>query len=67
MSLAEPERSRIDPMKMNIGIETSTGSTATPPHMRNRMLESDGSGNTPSSQPATAKASAVPPITNATG
>ena len=42
MSLAEPERSRIDPMKMNIGIETSTGSTATPPHMRSRMLDSVG-------------------------
>ena len=51
MSLAEPERSRIDPMKMNIGIETSTGSTATPPHMRSRMLDRLANGNTPSSHP----------------
>ena len=34
MSAAEPDRSRIDPMKMNMGIEASTGSAATPPHMR---------------------------------
>ena len=67
MSLAEPERSRIDPMKMNIGIETSTGSTATPPHMRSRMFDRLASGNTPSSQPMQAKISAVPPITKATG
>ena len=67
MSLAEPDRSRIDPMKMNMGIDTSTGSTATPPHMRSRMLDSVANGNTPSSQPIEAKMRAVPPITNATG
>ena len=27
-------------MKMNMGIETRTGSTATPPHMRSRMFDS---------------------------
>jgi hypothetical protein len=34
MSIAEPDRSRIVPMKMNMGIDASTGSAATPPHMR---------------------------------
>ena len=54
-------------MKMNIGTETSTGSTATPPHMRSRMLERLWIGNTPSIQPIQANTSAEPPITNATG
>ncbi len=67
MSLADPERSRIDPMKMNIGIETSTGSTATPPHIRSRMLDRLANGNTPSHQPIEAKIRADPPITKATG
>ena len=40
MSLrAEPDRSRIAPMKMNIGIDASTGSLATPPHMRSTMSD----------------------------
>ena len=54
-------------MKMNIGIDTSTGSTATPPHMRSRMLERLEIGKTPSSQPIQAKKNAEPPITKATG
>ena len=54
-------------MKMNIGTETSTGSTATPPHMRSRMFERLAIGNTPSHQPMPANISAEPPITNATG
>ncbi len=37
MSAAEPERSRIEPMKMNMGMEASTGSAAAPPHMRSTM------------------------------
>ena len=67
MSRAEPERSRIVPMKMNMGIDTSTGSTATPPHMRSRTFESRKNGNTSSHHPMAANTSAVPPITNATG
>ena len=67
MSLAEPERSRIEPMKMKAGIDTRTGSTATCPHMRSTMLDRPISGNTPSIQPIMPKISAMPPITKATG
>ena len=67
MSLAEPLLCRIEPMKMNIGIDTSTGSAATPPHMRRMMLDMPMNGNTSAAQPMTAKTSAVPPSTNATG
>ena len=45
-------------MKMNIGIDTSTGSTATPPHMRSRMFDRLTIGKTPSSSRCTAKISA---------
>ena len=67
MSLADPDRSRIEPMKMNIGTDTRTGSTATPPHMRSSTLDRLLIGNTPSSQPMKPNASPMPPITNATG
>jgi hypothetical protein len=67
MAIAEPDRSRIVPMKMNMGIDASTGSAATPPHMRSTTSEIPISENTPSSQPASANISAMPPITNATG
>ena len=67
MSFAEPLRSRIAPMKMNIGIETSTGSIATPPHMRSTMFDRLTNGRSPKLQPITAKIKPVPPSTNATG
>ena len=67
MSIAEPERSRIDPMKMNIGIDASTGSAATPPHMRSTTLDRPIIENTSSSEPTSANSSAIPPITKATG
>jgi hypothetical protein len=63
----EPLLCRIEPMKMNIGIDTSTGSAATPPHMRSRMFDRPIMGNTSSDQPISANTSAVPPSTNATG
>ena len=40
-------------MKMNIGIDTSTGSAATPPHMRRMMLDMPMNGNTSAAQPMT--------------
>ena len=67
MSLAEPDRSRIAPMKMNIGIEASTGSAATPAHMRSTTSERPISLNTPSHAPMSAKTSDRPPMMNATG
>jgi hypothetical protein len=67
MSLAEPLRSRIAPMKMNIGIDTSTGSAATPPHKRSRMLDRPIRLKASNDQAMSAKTSAVPPSTNATG
>ena len=48
MSLADPDRSRIAPMKMNMGIEASTGSAATPAHMRSTMSEMPMRLKTPS-------------------
>ncbi len=63
MSLATPLRSSSAPMKMNMGNETSTGSTATPPHMRSRMLFSLTRLNSPSPQPIRAKINPVPPST----
>jgi hypothetical protein len=38
MSLAEPDLSKIAPMKMNIGMDARIGSAATPPHMRGTTL-----------------------------
>jgi len=67
ISRAEPERSRIAPMKMNIGIEASTGSIATPPHMRSTTSDRPMRLKTPSQAPNSANTSAVPPITNPTG
>ena len=67
MSLAEPDRSRIAPMKMNMGIDASTGSLATPPHMRSTISDRPISLKTPSQAPKTAKASASPPMMKATG
>ena len=67
MSFAEPLRSRIAPMKMNIGIDTSTGSAATPPHMRSRMFDMPMNWKTSRDHPITANTSAVPPSTKATG
>ena len=51
MSLAEPDRSRIAPMKMNMGIDASTGSSATPPHMRSTTSDMPIILNTPSHAP----------------
>ena len=67
MSLAEPDRSRIAPMKMNMGIDASTGSAATPAHMRSTMSERPIILNTPSHVPKTANTSARPPMMKATG
>ena len=67
MAMAEPERSRIAPMKMNMGIDASTGSAATPPHMRSTTSDRPIIENTPSAEPASANSSAIPPMTNATG
>ena len=54
-------------MKMNIGIETSTGSMATPPHMRSTMSEMPMRLNTPSIQPSQREDQRQPPMTKATG
>ena len=54
-------------MKMNIGIEASTGSAATPPHMRSTMSDRPISRNMPSQEPSSAKISASPPMMKATG
>jgi hypothetical protein len=67
MSLAEPERSRIAPMKMNIGIDASTGSLATPPHMRSTISVMPIMLNVPSQVPRSANTSDSPPMMNATG
>jgi hypothetical protein len=67
MSAAEPERSRIEPMKMNMGTEASTGSAATPPHMRSTMSKRPMMLKTPRNQPTTAKNIAIPAMTKATG
>jgi hypothetical protein len=67
MSLAEPDRSSIAPMKMNIGIDASTGSAATPAHMRSTTSERPIIRNTPSHEPTSAKISANPPMMKATG
>jgi hypothetical protein len=67
IALAEPERSRIAPMKMNIGIEASTGSLATPPHMRSTMSDMPTRLKVPSDQPMSAKMSDSPAMMNATG
>jgi hypothetical protein len=67
MSLADPDRSRIAPMKMNMGIDASTGSAATPAHMRSTTSEMPIILNMPSHAPKIAKMSANPPMMNATG
>lgn len=67
MSLAEPDRSRIAPMKMNIGIDASTGSAATPAHIRNTTSEMPMRWKTPSEAPTRANSSDSPPMTKATG
>ena len=54
-------------MKMNIGIDASTGSAATPAHMRSTTSEMPIILNTPSHEPKIAKTSANPPMMNATG
>ena len=67
MSLAEPDRSRIAPMKMNIGIDASTGSLATPPHMRSTISDRPIRLKMPSHAPRSAKMSDSPPMMKATG
>ena len=54
-------------MKMNMGIDASTGSLATPPHMRRTISDRPIRLNVPSQAPKTAKASASPPMMKATG
>ncbi len=67
MSLAEPDRSRIAPMKMNMGIDARTGSLATPPHMRSTISDRPIRLNVPSHTPTSAKMSDSPPMMKATG
>ena len=54
-------------MKMNMGIEASTGSAATPAHMRSTTSEMPMRLKTPRYAPASAKISARPPMMKATG
>ena len=54
-------------MKMNMGIDASTGSLATPPHMRSTISDRPINLNTPSHAPKSAKMSASPPMMKATG
>ena len=54
-------------MKMNIGIDASTGSLATPPHMRNTTSESPIILKTPSQAPMSANIRDRPPMMKATG
>jgi hypothetical protein len=60
-SNGNPSRKFRTIMKMNIGIDASTGSAATPPHMRSTMSDRPIIENTPRSEPASAKNRAIPP------
>src|SRR5262245_66483570 len=66
MSLADPDRSRIAPMKMNMGIDASTGALATPPHMRSTMSDRPINLKNPNHAPKSAKMSDNPPMMKAT-
>ena len=54
-------------MKMNIGIDASTGSLATPPHMRSTISDRPIRLKMPSHAPMSAKMSDSPPMMKATG